>query len=129
MTIENEDLMDLTKSQLQNIIKQIKEKLNLGITGKNKEELVKTILMLHRGNKFNGKKLLSYGKDAHIEMPQRKIKEPNIKKIAEKKVKKLKESKTGQLKLLQDKFDKLKNPSLGQIEALKAKLRVIKKMK
>ena len=121
--------MDLTKSQLQNIIKEIKQKLTLGITGKNKEELIKTILLLHRGNKFNGKKLLSYGKDAHIQIPERKIKDPDIKKIAEKKVKKLKESKTGQFKLLQDKFDKLKNPSLGQIEALKAKLRVIKNMK
>jgi len=129
MTIENQDLMDLTKSQLQNIIKEIKQKLNLGITGKNKEELVKTILLLHRGNKFNGKKLLSYGKDAHIEMPQRKIKDPDNKKIAEKKIKEMKKTKAGQLKLLQEKAAQIKNPSRGQIEMLKARLRAIKQMK
>ena len=129
MTIENQDLMDLTKSQLQNIIKEIKQKLNLGITGKNKEELVTTILMLHRGNKFAGKKLLSYGKDAHIQVPERKIKEPDNKKIAVKKIKEMKKTKAGQLKLLQEKAAQIKNPSRGQVEMLKARLRAIKQMK
>lgn len=129
MTIENQDLMDLTKSQLQNIIKQIKQKLNLGITGKNKEELVKTILLLHRGNKFNGKKLLSYGKDAHIQVPERKIKEPDIKKIQNKKKTVMQKTKTGKIRLLQEQANKITNPSKGQIEMLKAKLRAIKQMK
>jgi len=127
--VSKNDLLELTKSQLQNIIKEIKNKLNLGISGKNKEELVETIYNLHHKNKFNGKKLLSYDNLGHIKVPERKIKEPNLKKIAEKKVKKLQKTKSGQLKLLQEKFDKLKNPSLGQIEAMKAKLRVIKNMK
>lgn len=129
MTIENQDLMDLTKSQLQNIIKQIKQKLNLGITGKNKEELVKTILLLHRGNKFNGKKLLSYGKDAHIQVPERKIKEPDNKKIQNKKKTVMQKTKTGKIRLLQEQASKITNPSKGQIEMLKAKLRAIKQMK
>lgn len=129
MTIENQDLMDLTKSQLQNIIKQIKQKLNLGITGKNKEELVKTILLLHRGNKFNGKKLLSYGKDAHIQVPERKIKEPDNKKIQNKKKTVMQKTKTGKIRLLQEQANKITNPSKGQIEMLKAKLRAIKQMK
>lgn len=123
------DLLDLTKTQLQNIIKQIKNKLNLGITGKNKQELVDTIYTLHHKNKFEGKKLLSYDDSGHIKVPERKIKEPNLKKIEEKKIKKLKQTKAGQLKLLQEQFDKLTNPSLGQIEAFKAKLRAIKDMK
>ena len=127
--VSKNDLLDLTKTQLQNIIKQIKNKLNLGITGKNKEELVNTIYNLHNKNKFEGKKLLSYDDSAHIKVPERKIKEPNFKKIEQKKVKKLKETKAGQLKILQDKYDKIKNPSLGQIEAFKAKLRAIKDMK
>ena len=128
MTIETQDLMDLTKTQLQNIIKQIKQKLNLGITGKNKEELTQTILMLHRGNKFAGKKLLSYAKDAHIQVPERKIKDPDNKKITEKKIKEMKKTKAGQLKLLQEKASKITNPSRGQIEMLKARLRAIKQM-
>ena len=127
--VSKNDLLDLTKTQLQNIIKQIKNKLNLGITGKNKEELVDTIYNLHNKNKFNGKKLLSYDDSAHIKVPERKIKEPDFKKIEQKKVKKLKQTKAGQLKILQDKYDKIKNPSLGQIEAFKAKLRAIKDMK
>ena len=127
--VSKNDLLDLTKTQLQNIIKQIKNKLNLGITGKNKEELVNTIYNLYNKNKFEGKKLLSYDDSAHIKVPERKIKEPNFKKIEQKKVKKLKETKAGQLKILQDKYDKIKNPSLGQIEAFKAKLRAIKDMK
>jgi len=127
--VSKNDLLELTKTQLQNIIKEIKNKLNLGISGKNKEELVETIYNLHHKNKFSGKKLLSYDDSGHIKVPERKIKEPNLKKIAEKKVKKLKKTKSGQLKLLQEKFDKLTNPSLGQIEALKAKLRAIKAMK
>ncbi len=127
--VSKNDLLELTKTQLQNIIKEIKNKLNLGISGKNKEELVNTIYNLHHKNKFNGKKLLSYDDSGHIKVPERKIKEPNLKKIAEKKVKKLQKTKSGQLKLLTEKFNKLKNPSLGQIEAMKAKLRVIKNMK
>jgi hypothetical protein len=127
--VSKNDLLDLTKTQLQNIIKQIKNKLNLGITGKNKEELVDTIYNLHHKNKFEGKKLLSYDDSAHIKVPERKIKEPNFKKIEQKKVKKLKQTKAGQLKLLQDQYNKFKNPSLGQIEAFKAKLRAIKDMK
>ena len=127
--VSKNDLLDLTKTQLQNIIKQIKNKLNLSITGKNKEELVDTIYNLHHKNKFEGKKLLSYDDSAHIKVPERQIKEPNYKKLAEKKVKKLKQTKAGQLKILQDKYNKIKNPSLGQIEAFKAKLRAIKDMK
>ena len=123
------DLLDLTKSQLQAMIKVIKKKLNLSITGKNKEQLVDTIYNLHNKNKFSGKKLLSFDNSGHIQVPERKIKEPNIKKLEQKKVKKLKETKRGQLELLQKAFKKIENPSLGQIEAFKAKLRQIKKMK
>jgi hypothetical protein len=137
--ITKNDILDLTKSQLQTIIKEIKNKLKLGITGKSKEELVSTIFNLHNKNKFYGKRLLSFDNSGHITLPERKIKEPNVKKIAEKKARKIKQmetdrieklnkSKLGKIELLQEKFKKLKNPSIGQIEALKAKLRAIKKM-
>ncbi len=126
--VSQNDLLKLTKSQLTEIVKKIKEKLNLNITGKNKQELVDTIYNLHHKNKFYGKKLLSFDNTAHIKVPERQIQAPNLKKIEEKKIKKLKETKKGQLQLLQESFKKLKNPTIGQIEAFKAKLRAIKKM-
>jgi len=126
--VSKNDLLDLTKTQLQNIIKEIKSKLNLGVTGKNKEQLTEVIYNLHNKNKFYGKKLLSFDNSGHIKIPERKIKEPDVKKIETKKLKALAKTKKGQLFLLERKFKALKNPSLGQIEAFKAKLRVIKKM-
>jgi hypothetical protein len=125
--VSKKDLVNLTSSQLRDLIKEIKNKLNLGIAGKNKEELVETIYNLHNKNSFYGKKLLSYDDSGHIKLPERKIKEPNLKKIEQKKVKKLKQTAAGQLKLLQAEFAKINNPSEGQIEAFKAKLRKIKK--
>merc|ERR1711935_814477 len=106
--VSKNDLLDLTKTQLQNIIKEIYN--------------------LHNKNKFYGKKLLSFDNSGHIKIPERKIKEPDVKKIETKKLKALAKTKKGQLFLLERKFKALKNPSLGQIEAFKAKLRVIKKM-
>lgn len=126
--VSKEDLLDLTKSQLIDIVKKIKEKLNLSITGKNKEMLVDIIFNLHNKNKFYDKKLLSFGDDAHIKVPKRKIKDPDFEKIEKKRIKKLKETKKGQLKLLQEKFKKIENPTLGQIQQFKAKLRAIEKM-
>lgn len=126
--VSKNDLSELTNLQLKDLIKEIKNKLNLSIAGKSKQELVDTIYNLHHKNKFFGKKLLSFDNSGHIKVPERKIKAPNLKKIEEKKVKKLKQSKKGQLQLLEESFKKLKNPSLGQIEAFKAKLRAIKKM-
>ena len=126
--VSKNDLLDLTKTQLQNIIKQIKNKLNLGVTGKNKEELTEVVYNLHNKNKFYGKKLLSFDDTGHIKVPERKIKEPDVKKIEMKKLKELAKTKKGQLILLEKKFNAIKSPSLGQIEAFKAKLRVIKKM-
>ena len=125
--VSKNDLSELTNLQLKDIIKEIKNKLKLSIAGKSKQELVDTIYNLHHKNKFFGKKLLSFDNSAHIQVPERKIQAPNLKKIEEKRVRKLKETKKGQLQLLEEKFKKLKNPSLGQIEAFKAKLRQIKK--
>ena len=123
------NLLNLTKSQLQTIIKQVKEKLNLSITGKNKEQLVDTLFNLHNKNKFFGKKLLSYEDDAHIKLPDRANKAPDKVKIAKRKIKEKLKTYDGALEVLQAKFNKIEKPSLGQIEAYKAKLRVIKKMK
>ena len=71
--ITKDDLMDLTKFQLQTLIKVIRDKLNLGITGANKEKLVETIFTLHDGNKFKGKPLLSFDNKGHIKLPERTV--------------------------------------------------------
>lgn len=126
--VNKEDLSELTNSQLKDMIKEIKDKLNLSITGKSKEELVNTIFNLHHKNKFFGKKLLSFDNSGHIKIPERKIKPPNIKKIEQKKIKKLKETKLGQLELLQKQFNEIEAPTPGQIAQFQAKLRKIKKM-
>ena len=71
--ITKDDLMDLTKFQLQTLVKVIRDKLNLGITGANKEKLVETIFTLHDGNKFKGKPLLSFDNKGHIKLPERTV--------------------------------------------------------
>ncbi len=72
--ITKDDLLELTKLQLQTLIKVIKDKLNLSITGANKEKLVDTIFTLHNGNKYKGKPLLSFDNKGHIKLPVRKNK-------------------------------------------------------
>lgn len=127
--ITKNNLLNLTKSQLQTIIKQVKEKLNLSITGKNKEQLVDTLFNLHNKNKFYNKKLLAYDDSAHIKLPERANKPPDKVKIAKRKTKLLKKTYEGSLQVLETQFNKIEKPSLGQIAAYKAKLREIKKMK
>ena len=72
MSITKEDLMDLRLHQLKELVKQIKNKLNLNVTGENKQKLVNAIYMIHNGNKFNNKKLLSFDKSGHIQLPEPK---------------------------------------------------------
>jgi translation elongation factor EF-G len=71
--VTKDDLFELTSKQLKDIINKVKEKLNLTIAGKNKEQLVDTLMVLHKGNKYFDKKLLGYSGDVHIILPERKI--------------------------------------------------------
>ena len=70
--ISKNDLFELRVHQLKEVVKQIKNKLNLSVTGENKEKLVNAIYTLHNGNKFNNKKLLSFDKSGHIQLPEPK---------------------------------------------------------
>lgn len=85
--ISKDDLMDLRLHQLKEVVKQIKNKLNLNVTGENKQKLVNAIYMIHNGNKFNNKKLLSFDKSGHIQLPEPKNRQLKAK------VKKFKSSK------------------------------------
>ena len=137
--VKSEDLLNLTTKQLKDIIDKIKKVLNLTIAGKNKEELVKTIMNLHKKNKFMGKKLLSFDDSSHIKVPSRKIAEPDIKKIQKKKdkIKQLKEEKEkkklelflktpeGRLSKLMEELPNIK--STAESEVLRAKIRKLKK--
>ena len=137
--VKSEDLLNLTTKQLKDIIDKIKKILNLTIAGKNKEELVKTIMNLHKKNKFMGKKLLSFDDSSHIKVPSRKIAEPDIKKIQKKKdkIKQLKEEKEkkklqlflktpeGRLSKLMEELPNIK--STAESEVLRAKIRKLKK--
>ena len=137
--VKSEDLLNLTTKQLKDIIDKIKKILNLTIAGKNKEELVKTIMNLHKKNKFMGKKLLSFDDSSHIKVPSRKIAEPDIKKIQMKKdkIKQLKEEKEkkklqlflktpeGRLSKLMEELPNIK--STAESEVLRAKIRKLKK--
>ncbi len=73
--ISKDDLFELRIHQLKEVVKQIKSKLSLNVTGENKEKLVNAIYTLHNGNKFNGKKLLSFDKSGHIQLPEGKNRE------------------------------------------------------
>tara|TARA_A100001391_G_C4818688_1_gene210646 strand:+ start:66 stop:494 length:429 start_codon:yes stop_codon:yes gene_type:complete len=67
--VTKDDLFELRMHQLKDLVKKIKSKLSLNVTGENKEKLVNAIFTLHNGNKFNGKKLLSFDKSGHIQLP------------------------------------------------------------
>tara|TARA_R110000824_G_scaffold342598_1_gene529024 strand:- start:214 stop:585 length:372 start_codon:yes stop_codon:yes gene_type:complete len=73
--ISKDDLFELRVHQLKEVVKQIKNKLNLNVTGENKQKLVNSIYTLHNGNKFDGKKLLSFDKSGHIQLPEGKNRE------------------------------------------------------
>lgn len=70
--VTKDDLYELRLHQLKDLVNKIKDKLNLKVTGENKEKLVNAIYTLHNGNKFNGKKLLSFDKSGHIQLPEGK---------------------------------------------------------
>jgi len=84
--VSKDNLFSLTSKQLKEIINKVKEKLNLSVAGKTKDQLVETLYNLHRGNKFFGKKLLGYSGDVHIIIPERKIDENKSRRKREKKV-------------------------------------------
>lgn len=69
--VNKEDLMKLTLNQLKEIVKEVKEKLNLNVSQAKKEIVVDTLINLHKGNKFFGKKLLSLDDSGHIKIPKR----------------------------------------------------------
>jgi len=71
MTVSKEALRNLTTNQLKVIVKKIKEKLSLNISGKNKEDIIDVIFNLDGGNKFFGKKLLSFDNSGHVKVPMR----------------------------------------------------------
>jgi len=73
--ITKDNLFELRVHQLKDVVKQIKNKLNLNVTGENKQKLVNAIFTLHNGNKFDGKKLLSFDKSGHIQLPEGKNRE------------------------------------------------------
>ncbi len=129
------DLIELTSKQLKTIIDTIKKKLNLGVSGKNKEELVKTIMTLHKGNKYFGKKLLSFDDSGHIKVPKRKIAEMDMPKFRrlqarmrkEAEVKRKEEERTpeGRLKKLMSELKSAKSES--EIAVVRAKIRKLRK--
>ena len=56
MSVSREDLENLTNVQLKSIIKEVVNKLNLKVQGKNKKELVDALHNLNYKNRFNGKR-------------------------------------------------------------------------
>jgi hypothetical protein len=133
--VKSSDLMELTSKQLKTIIDSIKKKLNLGVSGKNKEELVQTIMTLHKGNKYFGKKLLSFDDSGHIKVPQRKIapmdmaklkrKQEKMRKEAEAKRKEEERTPEGRLKKLMS--DLKSANSEAEIAVIRAKIRKLRK--
>ena len=120
--ISKNDLFQLRVHQLKEVVKQIKNKLNLSVTGENKEKLVNAIYTLHNGNKFNNKKLLSFDKSGHIQLPEGKNKQLKAKPKKFKSSKQqLKGTSSVSLKKgeLQDELKKnkkaMKNPNYGLI--------------
>ena len=69
--VNKSDLMKLTTNQLKEIVKQVKEKLKLNVSQAKKEVIVDTLINLHKGNKFFGKKLFSFDDSGHIKVPAR----------------------------------------------------------
>ena len=66
-----EEIKKLTSPQLKQIIASIKKALQLSATGKSRAELAGIIDMINSGNSFDGKPLLSYEGNGHIQMPKR----------------------------------------------------------
>ena len=69
--VNKSDLMKLTTNQLKEIVKQVKAKLKLNVSQAKKEVVVETLINLHKGNKFFGKKLFSFDDSGHIKIPAR----------------------------------------------------------
>ena len=71
-------LTGLKKNQIVDLLKDVREALQINTTGKNKTELVNVLLAIHgtsgKPNLFGGKPLLSFNKDSHIKIPQRAAK-------------------------------------------------------
>ena len=65
------EIEKLTSPQLKQIIASIKKALQLSATGKSRAELAGIIDMINSGNSFDGKPLLSYESNGHIQMPKR----------------------------------------------------------
>lgn len=66
-----EEIKKLTSPQLKQIIASIKKALQLSATGKSRAELAGIIDMINSGNTFDGKPLLAYDGNGHIQMPKR----------------------------------------------------------
>ena len=121
MSITKEDLMDLRLHQLKELVKQIKNKLNLNVTGENKQKLVNAIYMIHNGNKFNNKKLLSFNTSGHIQLPKpanKKTEGTVIKKFKPRTIKNSVSLKKGEL---QDEIKNAKKSQYKDIAPLKRK--------
>lgn len=117
--ITKDDLFELRVHQLKELVKKIKSKLSLNVTGENKEKLVNAIYTLHNGNKFNGKKLLSFDKSGHIQLPEGKNRELKAKPKKFKSSKQQLKSTSLKKGEIEDALKKdkkaMKNPIYGQL--------------
>tara|TARA_B110000902_G_scaffold170237_1_gene193851 strand:+ start:87 stop:521 length:435 start_codon:yes stop_codon:yes gene_type:complete len=140
MKVSRNDLYDLTKLQLTNILKNIKDKLNLSVAGKNKDEIIDTLYNLHKGNKFFKKRLFSLDESGVIQLPKRETvgKKTTLTPLQEQirtnkeknRISNLQLSKSGSIELLLDKIKKIdvdKPGAKAKIEVIKAKMRAIEK--
>ena len=75
MSITKDDLYDLRVYQLKEVVKKIKSKLGLNVSGENKDKLVNSIYQLHKNKKYNNKRLLSFDNSGHIQLPEGKNRE------------------------------------------------------
>jgi len=99
-------LRQLKRNQIVDMFKKIKDVLNLNVGKKSKPQLIEEIISIHGSgsspNLFNGKQLLSFNKDSHINIPNRDA--PKDRKTE--KLEKQKKARVGKLSLVKSKISK-----------------------
>jgi hypothetical protein len=116
--VVKEDLLKLTNIQLKEIVQQVKEKLNLNVSQAKKEVIVDTLMNLHKGNKFFGKKLLSLDDSGHIKIPKRQqgFRTEKQKKFQEKKKERMELKKLIEKEAAKKLYNKTDKARLDRIE-------------
>lgn len=116
--VNKSDLMKLTTNQLKEIVKQVKAKLKLNVSQAKKEVIVETLINLHKGNKFFGKKLFSFDDSGHIKIPARQqgFRSETQKKFAEKKKEKMELKRRVEAEMAKRAYNKSDQGRLDRIE-------------